>query len=99
MGEIRVRKYNIPKVIKQIFGARNSYSFYASAYSFLQFGSYFTKKDNQTALENRISQGCINNIRTAFIPNHQKKRLSSTEIPINTHQARNVETENATVKT
>ena len=66
---------------------------------FLQFGSYFTKKDNQTALENRISQGCINNIRTAFIPNHQKNRLSSTEIPINTHQAVNVETENATVNT
>ena len=45
-----------------------------------------------------MKRGCIRIINTALVPIHQKKRVSSRESPIITHQAIKVATLNATVE-
>ena len=45
----------------------------------------------------RMIHGCKITSAMAFVPSHQKMRLSLTDMPINTHQATKVATEIATV--
>ena len=44
-----------------------------------------------------MSQGCMMSSKKPLVPNHQNTLLSETLMPMSTHQATKVATENATV--